>query len=247
MKFKNKNVLITGSNRGIGKAILLEFAKNGANVLAHARKPTPEFGEFIDETSEKYNIKITPIYFDLTDYDAMKSAIKDLIKSKINIDILINNAGIPHGNLFQMTSISTIREVFETNLFAQMEITQIILKIMARNKQGSIVNIASTYGLDPSKGNSAYGTSKSALILWTMILAAECAPYGIRVNAIAPGLTDTTIVNCMEEKAKNEVLQNSTMKRLGKPEEIAQTVLFLASDEASFVNGQIIRVDGGKA
>ena len=154
-------------------------------------------------------------------------------------------AGIAHGGLFQMTPVSKIREVFETNLFAQMEITQIVLKSMMRKKSGVIINMSSVLGLDIKEGSCAYGLSKAAVSAWTKTLACEYAAYGIRVNAIAPGLIDTDMAKLMEEKAEQEMIASSAMNRLGQPDEIAKTALFLASDDSSFINGQVIRVDGG--
>ena len=126
-----------------------------------------------------------------------------------------------------------------------MELTRLVLKIMTRKKSGSIVNISSIAGLDLAAGNSAYGVSKAALAAWTKTLAAEFTGSGIRINAVAPGLTDTRMAVLMEEKAKQEMISASAMNRLAKPEEIAQAVFFLTSDAASFINGQILRVDGG--
>ena len=181
----------------------------------------------------------------MTDYEAMKTAVRNLFKQKINIDVLINNSGVAHGGLFQMTPVSKIKEVFEINLFSHMELTQLILRTMTRAKNGNIVNIASIAGLDLAQGNCAYGVSKAALAAWTKTLASECIKYNIRVNAVAPGLTNTNMAELMEEKAKEEMVSASAMNRLAKPEEIANAVLFLASEKSSFINGQIIRVDGG--
>lgn len=243
---KNKTVLITGTNRGIGKVILEEFAKYGANVLAHSRKETPEFVEYINSIAKTYGVIITPVYFDMTDSDTMKNCVKDLfIKNKLKVDILINNSGIAHGGYFQMTSISKIKEVFDINLFAQMELTQLILKIMTRQKAGTIINMGSILGLDMKEGSCAYGLSKAAVMAWTKTLASECGRIGIRVNAIAPGLVDTDMAKFMEEKAEGKMIADSAMKRIAQPSEIAKVALFLASDASSFVNGQIIRVDGG--
>ena len=240
-----KNVLITGAKGGIASAITEVFAKNSYNILACARKKDEGFENCLKEISKKYNIETTPIYFDMTDYKAMKSAILELYSKKIKIDALINNAGVAHGGFFQMTPVSKIKEIFEINLFAQMELTQLVLKFMTRQKQGSIVNISSISGLDSAEGNCAYGTSKAAVIAWTKTLAAECAKYNIRVNSVAPGLTDTNMAKLMEEKAEKNMINASAMKRLAKPSEIAQAVYFLASDEASFINGAILRIDGG--
>lgn len=242
---QNKTVLITGSNRGIGNAILEKFASEGLNVIAHSRQKSDEFEIYLDKLKKKYNINVSPIYFDLTNTNEMTDAIKILFKNKIKIDILVNSAGRAHGGFFQMTPVSNIRDIFDINLFAQMELTQLILKIMTRQKSGSIINIASIAGIDLKAGNCAYGVSKAALIAWTKTLAVETAKSNIRVNAVAPGLTNTRMAEQMEDKAGKEMVAASSMNRLAHPEEIANAVLFLASDNASFINGQVIRVDGG--
>lgn len=244
--FQGKTVFITGTNRGIGKAILEAFAERGAKLIAHARKPSQEFENALLNLSQKHNVSITPIYFDLNDTEAMKTAVKETLTiGKINI--LINNAGTQHGGFFLMTPVRKMQDIFEINLFAQMRLTQMLLKPMLAQKSGNIINIASISGLDMKPGHSAYGVSKAALIAWTKVLAAEVGSSGVRVNAIAPGLTDTDGGEFMETKAKSAMLEASVLKRLGKPEEIASVTCFLASDAASFVNGQIIRVDGGSA
>lgn len=245
MLLKEKNIFITGTNRGIGKAILTECAKNGANVLAHARQKSEEFLKFINQLSLQYNVSITPIFFDMNDINQMRKTVKECMKSNKKIDVLINNAGIAHGGLFQMTPVENIKEIFNINLFAQMELTQLIIKLMTRNQSGNIINMASISGLDLKSGNSAYGTSKAAIIAWTKVLSKELATYNIRVNAIAPGLSNTNMATLMKSKAGEEMIKHSLMKRLGTPEEIANVAVFLASEKSSFVNGQIIRVDGG--
>lgn len=239
------NVIITGTNRGIGRVMVEEFAKNGANIWAHARKETPEFINDMKRVSEKYNVEIMPIFFEMTDSQEMKDVIKSIRTSKKTIDVLINNAGMAHGGLFQMTPIEKMKEVFEVNYFAPMALTQLVSRLMVREKQGCIINIASISGLDLKPGNCAYGTSKAAIIAATKVLSYELAPQGIRVNAIAPGLTDTNMAELMEEKAGNAMIRETSLNRLGLPEEIAQAAIFLGSDKASFITGQILRVDGG--
>lgn len=242
---KDKIALITGSNRGIGKAILEGFAENRANIFAHTRKPTEEFEQMILDLSKKFGVNITPVYFELSNTEEIKTAFKEIYKTKTKLDILVNNAGVPHGGLFQMTPISKIREIFGVNLFAAMELTQLVLKLMSRQCAGSIVNIASISGIELGAGNCAYGVSKAAIIAWTKTLAVECAKNGIRVNAVAPGPTDTDMAKFMDNVAYDGMIKNSAMQRLAKPAEIAKAVLFLASDDASFINGQVLRVDGG--
>ena len=246
--FKGKNVLITGSRGGIGRSLVEEFAKNGANIFASLRSPDEEFNKFITDLQKKYSVNIDTLYFDITDTELMKKELKRVFfEQKIPVDILVNNAGVAHGGFFQMTPISKIKEVFEINLFSHMEITQIILKNMIKQKKGSIVNIASISGLDLNEGNCAYGVSKAAVIAWTKTLALETARYNIRVNAVAPSLVDTRMAEQMEDKSGKKMVEDSAMKRLARPEEIAKIVVFLASDETSFINGQTIRIDGGMA
>lgn len=241
---KNKTVFISGCNRGIGKALVERFAESGANIIAHARRETEKFVEDMESIANKRNVNIETIYFDFGNADEMKTAVKSLLKKKCP-DILVNNAVMYHGGFFVMTPIKIIEKVFEINFFAQMRLVQLFLKPMMQRKSGSIINIASVSGLDMKAGMSAYGASKAALIAWTKVLAIETADFNIRVNAVAPGFTETEGSQQMEEKAKNAMLSACAMHRAGQPEEVADVVLFLASDAARFVNGEVIRVDGG--
>lgn len=244
---KGKTALITGTNRGIGKALVAEFARNGANVIAHARRETPEFVQMCAEIAKEHGVSVAPIFFEMTDSDAMKAAVRNLVSAKTPIDVLVNNAGVAHGGLFQMTSMAKIREIFDVNLFSQMELTQLVLRIMVRRKSGSIINMGSVLGLDLPQGSCAYGLSKAGIMAFTQTLAAECGALGVRVNAVAPGLVDTEMADLMESKAEEVMMSQCAMKRRARPEEVAQTVVYLASDTSSFINGQTIRVDGGKA
>ena len=241
---KGKTAFITGANRGLGRAYLEEFARNGADVIAHARTEKPEFVALCADVASRCGVKVTPVFFDMTDSVAMKDAIRSIIALKTPVNILVNNAGVPHGGFFAMTSMAKIREVFDVNLFSVMELTQLLLRYIARCGGGSIINVSSAFGLDLAAGNCAYGVSKAAVAAFTKVLAAECGVNGVRVNAVAPGLITTDITGFMDEKVKREMIDCCAMKRDGKVEEVAKTVAFLASDNASFINGEVIRIDG---
>ncbi len=240
---KGKTAIITGSNRGIGKAIVERFADNGADIIACARKDSEEFKAYVLQISNKFKVKIDPVYFDLSDEDRIKEAFKFLYKDKIKIDILVNNAGIHHKGLLQMTPLEKIREVFEVNFFGHLKVTQIISRIMMHQHSGSIINIASTSGLESYPGYSAYGSSKAALIYATKVLSQELASYQIRVNAIAPGLTDTNMLEKLDQEAVKSMLSKGGLKVVSSPTEIADMALFLASDLSSGMNGNVLRVE----
>ncbi|MED1873012.1 SDR family NAD(P)-dependent oxidoreductase [Brevibacillus borstelensis] len=246
MLLQGKTAVITGCSRGIGKSILETFAQNGANIWACSRKPSEPFEQMIASLSKNYNVTITPLYFDLRSQEQVKEAMKTIFASKQCIDVLVNNAGMTSPNaLFVMSSIDSMRELFETNFFSQMLITQYIARIMIKNKTGSIVNIASIAGMDGNPGQLEYVSSKAALIGATKKLADELAEHSIRVNGLAPGIVETDMIDRMSEEVLQIHLQKTKMKRLGQPSEIANAALFLASDLSSFITGQILRVDGG--
>ena len=225
-EFRGQRVFITGSNRGLGKAIAIAFAKLGADLVMHSRNDSLEFDLFVSDLEQQFKIKVNTVFFDLRDHVSMKASVKELHLQKLYSNILIN---------------------FEINLFSQMELTQLLLRPMIKHKHGCVINLCSIAGQDLHAGNSAYGASKAALAAFTRTLAAETGGSGVRVNAVAPGLCDTQMAKQMENNAALQMIDSSSMKRLGKPEEIASVVTFLASRDANFINGQILRVDGGIA
>ncbi|MHB8062986.1 MAG: SDR family NAD(P)-dependent oxidoreductase [Ruminiclostridium sp.] len=246
MLLRDKNAIITGSNRGIGKATLEVFAENGANIWACARKRTEEFETECRILAGEYGVIITPIYFDFSDSEQIKSGIRNIVSENKKIDILVNNAGIVgNKNLFQMTAMEDIKKVFEVNFFSPMFLAQSISRIMAKKNTGNIINIASIAGIDGDPAQFEYVTSKAALIGATKKLAIELGRQGIRVNAIAPGPTNTTMSSELKDELFQATIGKTIMKRLGEPIEIAKAVLFLASDMSSFITGQVLRVDGG--
>ena len=243
---KNKNAVVTGCNRGIGKEIVRVFAENGANIWACVREESGTFSKYINNLEKNHSVSINPVYFDLSNEEQIKTGVKTIKETKEPVDILVNNAGAIFTALFQMTSIKKLKEIFEINYFSQMLLTQYISRIMMRQKSGSIINISSSAALEGNEGRTAYASAKAAMITSTKVLAKELAPYNIRVNAVAPGLTQTEMmVSSTPEDALKETLNRICMKRVGQPEEIANSVLFLASDLSSYMTSQVLRVDGG--
>ena len=205
-RLEGKTAMITGCNRGIGKAMAEKFALEGANLICAIRKENLEFRAEANVWADKYGVNIDFVYFDLADEDSIKTAFKALQKEKRTIDVLVNNAG---------------------------------------QKHGSIVNMGSVTALDNQGGWTAYGSSKGAFLSFTRTAARELASFGIRVNAVAPGLIDTEMGGEMDEKYQADMLARADLGRKGTPEEVANVVCFLASDEASYITGQVIRIDGG--
>ena len=246
MILKCKNAIITGARRGIGRATVETFASQGANVWACARKQDDAFEADMKSVAEKHGVEIWPVYFDVTNESEMKSAVQSIRKQKISIYALVNIAGIADDSTsFQMTSMEKMKHVLDVNFFAVTLLTQYISRLMARQNYGSIVNIASIAGIDGAPAQYEYAASKAAIIGGTRNLARELASNNIRVNAVAPGMIATDMGAQIDDELKQSVLSKVIMNRLGKPEEIADVVAFLASDMSSYMTGQIIRVDGG--
>ena len=246
---ENKHVLITGCRKGIGRATLEKFASHGASIWAHVRSMTPEFQSDAAKTASKYGVDIHPIGFDLNDEDAVKAGLKEILQHKKPIDILVNNAGIlPESRLFPMTPIQQVRDVMQTNFISAIFLTQLISRCMIRQKDGVILFLASVAGLnlDGDTATFEYSASKAALVATVKKLARELAPFHIRVNAVAPGLVETEMVRSVKESFIQQTIEATLLKRPGKPEEVADALLFLASNMASFITGEVLRVDGGR-
>ncbi len=245
MRLNGKNALITGASRGIGKATVERFAREGANVWVLDIAKDEGFEAFCAGTAEECGVFIRPVYADLTDEAAVAAAVKQAMADKLPLDILVNNAGIMgEDKMFHMIRTEEMRRIFEVNFFGTMALTQLATRWMARKRQGAVVNVASVAGLD---GDSRldYSASKAALIAATKKMARELTPSGIRVNAVAPWFVDTGLTSGLSDKAVAEAMAHNLMHRKGKPEEIAAVIAFLASDDASFITAQVWRADGG--
>ncbi len=243
----NKNVLLTGCCGGMGRAMVKAFAEQKANIWACDINISDDFAEFVSQISQNNGVTIETFSVNLTDYDAVKNMVMKIRSNKRPVDVLINNAGILKEALLQMSSMDMARQLFEVNFFAVFYLTQLVSKLMIRQPQGgSIINMSSMAALDGVEGETLYGASKAAVYSMTKSLAKELGHYNIRANCLAPGITQTPLIKDMSEDVLQKDQNNTYLNRLGKPEEIADAAVFLASDASRYITGQIIRVDGGR-
>ena len=238
--------IVTGGGSGIGLSVVKKLLKKNFVVYACTGSNTKNLDNLTNDFEIDISNKLIVKKFNINDTDFSKQVIQDIYKQFKRIDVLINSAGVPYGNLFLLTKSSDMKNVFETNYFSLLTFTQFVARIMGRNKKGSIVNISSATSFSADAGTLAYGSSKAALNFATKVLSKELASQGIRVNAVAPGITDTAMLKKMDSNSINQELELSAIKKIATPEEIASVIMFLCSEESSHITGQIIKVDGGK-
>lgn len=241
-----KNAIVTGARTGIGYGVVEKFASLGVNVWAVVHCEDSEFLTKIQELSNRYNVWITPVYIDLSDEEQIKQGVQSIIKEKKPIDILVNAAGVlSPKRLFTMTSMADVRNLMDVNFFAVLQMSQLVSRMMMRQKSGSIVNISSMSAWGDDTAQLEYAVSKAAINCATKKMAKELGTYGIRVNAVAPGLIETKMLAEANEEDVANLVSGTSLKRLGQPTDVADLIAYLVSDEASYVTGQVIRIDGG--
>lgn len=244
MNFKGKVVLVTGSSRGIGRSIAVKFAKEGATVIINYKNNENE-AKVITEIISSYNNDCMYIQADVSKEKDVKRMVNTIIERYGHIDILINNAGIAIDNDFQDRHVKDWQDTLNTNLIGVFLTSKYAGKYMMENKYGKIINISSTNGIDTIYPYSIdYDASKAGLINMTKNLAIEFAPF-VNVNAVAPGWVDTGMNEDLSKSYLKSEMEKTLLKRFAEPEEIANVVLFLASDMSRYIDGETIRVDGG--
>lgn len=239
---EDKVSVITGGTRGIGKAIVEAFLREGASVCVTGRSKPGGFEEWAERNSLESRIEF--LKFDVADSASVRKALLEMKKRFGRIDVLVNNAGVEYNELIGMIDEGHMHTTFETNVFGTILMTQYASRMMKARKAGSIVNISSGVGIKGNAGQSVYAASKGAVNSFTKSAAKELARDGIRVNAVAPGLTDTHMLDKTNEDAIAARIAGIPVGRLARPEEIAEACVFLASDRSSYITGQILAVDG---
>ena len=241
----NKNVLITGGTRGIGEAISREFAKKGYNLIINYVNSKEKAEKLKAELETEFNIKVLTIRADLANEKEIENMVDVVIDKFGKIDVLVNNAGIIIDKEFEEKTIEDWKQTLNINLIAPFILTKLIGKEMVKNKSGAIINISSINAINTYHPSSVdYDASKSGLISLTYDSAIEFSPY-VRVNCIAPGWVNTEMNKELPEDFVKEETERILVKRFAEPEEIAKVATFLASDDASFINSTVIKVDGG--
>jgi 3-oxoacyl-[acyl-carrier protein] reductase len=241
---QNKVALITGASRGIGRAIALRFAEEGANV-AFTYLSSVEKGEALVAELEQYGIKAKGYRSDASDFQAADELASQVVADFGALDILVNNAGITKDGLLMRMSEEQWDTVININLKSVFNLTKAATKTMIRAKSGSIINLTSVVGIRGNAGQANYAASKAGIIGFTKSVALELGSRNIRSNAVAPGFIETEMTDAIDSKAVEDWKSSIPMKRGGKPEEVADSCVFLASDLSKYVTGQVLQVDGG--
>ncbi|MFA5276641.1 MAG: 3-oxoacyl-ACP reductase family protein [Candidatus Omnitrophota bacterium] len=244
MLLKDRNIMISGASRGIGRAIALELAKEGANISFSFANSVKEAQE-LEKEINALGVKGKAFQVDIRDFEAVKAWVEETKIFLGSLDTVINNAGIVKDKALALMDVSEWRDVLSTNLDGVFNLSRSAIITFLKQKNGNIVNITSVSGVVGLPRQTNYSASKAGIIGFTKALAKEVAPYGVRVNAIAPGFIDTDMIKDLKEEHKAQILKHVPLARLGKAEEVAKVVKFLISDASKYITGQTIIIDGG--
>lgn len=240
----NKVALITGATRGIGKQIAITLAKQGFDIALNYRTENDSLNETVKEI-ESYGVRCLAVKGDISNFEDCENMTKQVIEKLERIDVLINNAGITKDMLFIRMKPEDFNQVIDVNLIGTFNMTKNVSQYMIKQRSGRIINISSVVGIHGNAGQANYSASKAGIIGLTKSLAKELAGRNILVNAIAPGFIETDMTSVLKDEVKTNIMNSIPLKREGKPEEVANVVKFLASEDSSYITGQVISVDGG--
>ena len=238
LMLENKTILITGSSRGIGAATARLAKKYGWSVILHGKTQSQQLKELAKEINSPH------MFCDVTDEGQVKNAVSKVFEDIGKIDVLVNSAGLNISRPFMELSGEEWLNIFKVNVLGTVNFSKAVIPGMQKNRSGKIINLASVKGYPSSSGRAAYASSKAAIITLTASMAKEFAPH-ILINAVAPGFTDTEMTKATWSERVQKQIDETLLGRMAKPEEIAEVILFLASDKANFITGQTILVDGG--
>ena len=240
----DKCALITGATRGIGKRIAITLAKQGYNIALNYRKVNEEL-ENTKKEIEKIGVQILAVKGDVANFEDCENFVKQVIERFGQIDVLVNNAGITKDMLLMRMKKEDFEQVIDTNLVGTFNVTKNVVPYMMKARSGRIINISSVVGISGNAGQTNYSASKAGIIGFTKSLAKEIASRNILVNAVAPGFIETNMTDVLKDDVKQEIAKNIPLKRMGTAQDVANVVKFLASDDSSYITGQVINVDGG--
>lgn len=241
---KGKTALVTGASKGIGKAIATAMAKYGANV-AFTYLSSVEKGEALEKDLGEFGVKVKGFRSDASDFNAADELINAIVTEFGSLDIVVNNAGITQDNLLMRMTEQQWDQVIKTNLKSVFNVTKAAQKPMLRQRNGSIINISSIVGIKGNAGQSNYAASKAGMIGFSKSVALELGSRNIRCNVVAPGFIETEMTGVLDEKIVQQWKEMIPLKRMGSADDVANLAVFLASDMASYITGQVITIDGG--
>jgi 3-oxoacyl-[acyl-carrier protein] reductase len=244
MILEDKVAIVTGGTKGIGKAICLLFAEQGAKVIANFSKDVDAAEDLKQETKSR-GLSLGLFKADVTQFDQVKEMVEETFAQYGKIDILINNVGLVRDNFLMLMSDEDWESLLKTNLTSLFHCCRIVIRKMIPQRRGKIINISSISGMMGTPGQANYAATKGGMISFTKSLARELGPFNIHVNAVAPGLIESEVVSKMPKEKVEMIIKSSSLGRIGKPEEVARAVLFLASEHSDYITGQTIIVDGG--
>lgn len=240
----NKVILVTGATRGIGKQIAITFAKEGYDIAINYRKENEDL-ENTKKAIEENGVKCFAVQGDVSSFEDCERFVKEIINEYGKIDVLVNNAGITKDTLLMRMKKEDFESVIDVNLVGTFNVTKNVIPYMMKARSGRIINISSVVGVSGNAGQTNYSASKAGIIGFTKSLAKEIASRNILVNAVAPGFIETNMTDVLKDEVKEAISKQIPLNRMGKAEDVANVVKFLASEDSSYITGQVINIDGG--